>query len=81
MSVVIKDMDLSKSCSDCPFCMWKYASDEDDDGGAECIAMVRRWDDERLVDHYENEDGDFIDFDIKSGRHPDCPMSEKEETV
>ena len=74
-------MDLPKSCSDCPFCVQKYATDEYDAYGDMCLAMVRRWDDDRLVNYYEDEDGEYHDFDIESGRHPDCPYKIKKETI
>lgn len=78
MSVIIKYMDLPKSCNDCPFCAQKFATYEDESWGDMCLAMTYKiWDDERLVNHYEDEDGEYLDFDIESGRHPDCPMRER----
>ena len=78
MSVVIKYMDLPKSCNDCPFCVQKYATDEDDVWGDMCLAMsYMTWEDDRMVNNYEDEDGGYHDFDIKTGRHPDCPMRER----
>ena len=70
------DMDMPKSCIKCQFCVQKYAADEDDCYGDMCLAMTYRYDDDRLVNHYEDENGDYIDFNIETGRHPDCPLHE-----
>lgn len=78
MSLIIKYMEMPKSCYDCQFCMEKEADfDSSAWYGNMCIAMDRKWDDDRAVDYYEDEDGERIDFDIKSGRNPDCPLRER----
>ena len=76
MSVIIKYMDLPESCEKCQFCMGKEAHDEDDYSGWICVAMTHRFDDDRAIGFYEDEDGELHDFDVEKGRHQDCPLLE-----
>ena len=79
MSVIIKYMELPECCSKCQFCMGKEAHDECDYSGWICVAMTYRFDDDRVIGFYEDEDGELHDFDIEKGRHPDCPMRSRKE--
>lgn len=75
MSVIIKHMDLPKSCDECPFMV---TSDSSDGIYDICMAMsYKKYRDDRIIESYEDEDGNLVDFDIESGRHPDCPMRQK----
>lgn len=78
MSLIIKYMEMPQNCNECRFCVEKEVDyDSSDWSGNMCLALDRKWDEDKAVDYYEDEDGDWIDFDIKSGRHPDCPLRER----
>lgn len=85
MSLIIKYMEMPQNCKDCPFYGDIFidagGEPEIDDGSGYssiCSAMTYKvYEEDRTIEHYEDEDGEWIDFDIKSGRHPDCPLRER----